>query len=1019
MRIWKFPSSGRRTLPPQPPSAPEESPAFFEPLERRELLSTGLPAIVNVVADNRGQIVLTANKALDESTLAGRAIRLFTAGADNLLGTADDIAQSRDISYDPKTFKITITADLPANTRYRLVLDGSEIRGVDGKYLDGEFNGVNVRSGDGVEGGDFQIYTRMPVADEIVRFASRFGFIDIRLLRSGAPLTVQNFLNYANRGDYDMTFIHRSVENFVIQGGGFTANDDFDAIPTDPPVQNEFWRSNIRGTLAFAKSPNDPNSATSQFFFNLRDNSQNLDNQNGGFTVFAEVLDAQSLMVMDRLGAFDTVDASSEDSAFGELPVEDVTAYENRGELLVSDLISFTRVALLMDITGEPTQQIPVDGQVEIIGGDGKMVVRLFDLSGSGLLNATDFVNVRFGSNNTISQIQLLEPPANVRIGIQILGANSVGSIIDRRTSEAGEVAFILSDAQINNIKLTQRITGQLLNGYVLPGGDLLPDDIDGDGYAGDATALYIQNGFLNSLDARSGFSGDVVVPGGIGAVKSRGQVSDADFTFGAPRTTNFAGTTFSMGSVRASSIRTEAPLRSITATEWLSKDGEHEIIRAASLGKLSIKGGAGASGSFEASLDLTDDETPGYVLGGVTIKGGLFRSSWSIAGHIRSIKVGGAISQWTLDVEGSGKNIQSASMMAAEVFFAGGFGTIKTADWDGGRFEADYARGINITGNRSQNLAGNLNIEVSIANTAQQRVALGTVRAPGNLDGGEFTITRGDLRSIAIGGTMRNVELMLNNGSLPSAVFGEVYDSLVRVVGTLRSLRAVRWDGGSVSGRELTSVLMTGDRSKGIGGDLFVEEVRSDIIHSLTLQNGGDFSGNLFSVRAGRITIGGDAMNGVFSVGSNNLRSNLSIEMLRIVGTMHQMDLRTVNNVGTVQIGQMIDSGLYVGVNNISGLPDSGTGVNQQATLNLLRIDGVGPTGYGMMNSVIVAGRIGGAVIMDPQIDNFGRPFGLASHTIGRVTTRINGSTTSIGNAAGPQAFGDYQIRTGFAIPS
>ena len=117
----------------------------------------------------------------------------------------------------------------------------------------------------------------------------------------GAPLTVQNFLNYVNDGDYVNTIIHRSVPGFIVQGGGFTAEglaellntntnpaNAIGVIPSDPPVVNEFSseRSNLRGTIAMAKLGGDPDSATNQWFFNLADNSTNLDNQNGGFTVF-------------------------------------------------------------------------------------------------------------------------------------------------------------------------------------------------------------------------------------------------------------------------------------------------------------------------------------------------------------------------------------------------------------------------------------------------------------------------------------------------------------------------------------------------------------------------------------------------------------------------------------------------------------------------------------------------------------------------------------------------------------
>jgi cyclophilin family peptidyl-prolyl cis-trans isomerase len=143
-----------------------------------------------------------------------------------------------------------------------------------------------------------------------VRMQTDLGAIDIELFDTVAPQTVANFMNYVNDGDYEGTFFHRSDPGFVVQGGGFIANtpvgsiltDGASLIPVDPPVMNEFNLSNVRGTIAMAKVGDDPDSATSQWFFNLADNSANLDNQNGGFTVFAQVLN-QGMAVVDSIAA--------------------------------------------------------------------------------------------------------------------------------------------------------------------------------------------------------------------------------------------------------------------------------------------------------------------------------------------------------------------------------------------------------------------------------------------------------------------------------------------------------------------------------------------------------------------------------------------------------------------------------------------------------------------------------------------------------------------------------------------
>ncbi|MEX0712439.1 MAG: peptidylprolyl isomerase [Pirellulales bacterium] len=141
----------------------------------------------------------------------------------------------------------------------------------------------------------------------IVTLETNFGPIPIELFAGQTPLTVANFLNYVNDDDYVNSIIHRVVPGFVVQGGGFTTTSiqftsasQIGSVPVDDPVVNEPGFSNTRGTVAMAKLPDQPDSATSQFFVNIGDNSANLDQQNGGFTVFGRVLD---MTVVDVINA--------------------------------------------------------------------------------------------------------------------------------------------------------------------------------------------------------------------------------------------------------------------------------------------------------------------------------------------------------------------------------------------------------------------------------------------------------------------------------------------------------------------------------------------------------------------------------------------------------------------------------------------------------------------------------------------------------------------------------------------
>lgn len=141
---------------------------------------------------------------------------------------------------------------------------------------------------------------------QVVTFSTNVGEVRIRLFPADAPGTVQNFLNYVRDGDFNGSMVHRVARDFVVQGGGFYS--DGTRVPTDDPVVNEFKRSNLRGTVAMAKLGGNPNSATSQWFVNLGNNSENLDNQNGGFTVFGEVIEGMD--VVERIAAFDLFDLS-------------------------------------------------------------------------------------------------------------------------------------------------------------------------------------------------------------------------------------------------------------------------------------------------------------------------------------------------------------------------------------------------------------------------------------------------------------------------------------------------------------------------------------------------------------------------------------------------------------------------------------------------------------------------------------------------------------------------------------
>ena len=142
-------------------------------------------------------------------------------------------------------------------------------------------------------------------ASPTVEMQTSLGTIVIELNSEKAPITVKNFLQYVNDGFYNGTIFHRTMQGFMIQGGGFTK--DMAEKPTAGEIKNEASNGlkNDRGSIAMARRQ-DPNSASSQFFINHVNNSSQLDYplNNGGYAVFGKV--TQGMDVVDKIAKVPT-----------------------------------------------------------------------------------------------------------------------------------------------------------------------------------------------------------------------------------------------------------------------------------------------------------------------------------------------------------------------------------------------------------------------------------------------------------------------------------------------------------------------------------------------------------------------------------------------------------------------------------------------------------------------------------------------------------------------------------------
>ena len=134
-----------------------------------------------------------------------------------------------------------------------------------------------------------------------VKLATSSGDIVIELDAAKAPKSVDNFLQYVKAGHYNGTVFHRVISNFMIQGGGMTADMKEKATGAPIPLESKNGLGNARGTVAMART-NDPNSATSQFFINVKDNDRlNAANapDGNGYAVFGKVVSGMD--VVDRI----------------------------------------------------------------------------------------------------------------------------------------------------------------------------------------------------------------------------------------------------------------------------------------------------------------------------------------------------------------------------------------------------------------------------------------------------------------------------------------------------------------------------------------------------------------------------------------------------------------------------------------------------------------------------------------------------------------------------------------------
>lgn len=184
----------------------------------------------------------------------------------------------------------------------------------------------------------------------IVLVETNMGDFEINLFDQTTPETVTNFLTYVRAGTYNNSALQRLVKDFVVQSGQrYSGNNSapFTNLPARGPVDNEPKLSNVRGTVAMAKISNSPNSATNNWFVNMKDNSSNLDRNNGGFTVFG-VVTGTGMSIIDSINDLYVPGGTG---LFRETPLRNYSAtdFANNVPITAANIVTIERITIIND----------------------------------------------------------------------------------------------------------------------------------------------------------------------------------------------------------------------------------------------------------------------------------------------------------------------------------------------------------------------------------------------------------------------------------------------------------------------------------------------------------------------------------------------------------------------------------------------------------------------------------------------------------------------------------------------
>lgn len=494
-----------------------------------------------------------------------------------------------------------------------------------------------------------------------VAFGFDAGRVLVELYDGAAPLTVNNFLNYSRSERYDNTVIHRSAqlgapnfEPFVIQGGGFRESDLVHVV-TDPPVQNEFRAdTQQRGTIAMAKQGGDPNSATSEWFFNLRDNRDILDGQNGGFTSFGQIITGQD--VVDAIAALPkiTQTAPAPFNSLSDFPVQ------NNPPATPQDYVNVAYISELPDLTGVATSSDPalvtpvVSGRQLLLnytpGATGKATITVQAVDRTGAIVEDSFVvevglvEVAVGQGIPARTITYTDSDGSVGVvkvtgGIATLTFGGTGV-----TTTASGSRVTVTGTGVELKRITSHGGAPAVTIRAKGGAD---QKVTIDGISGGAFSRFVGRDVI--------LRGTSDIARGIGRLDLF-QTQDAEIAIGG----SADGRLFpiiSLAGAQDTDITSAVPIKSLKFGSWTSVDPDSDGITAPAVGTMQ------SGGDFPGALTITGAPTAN-TLNNVRINGAA-TGPWFVPGIVGNVSIGATSAAWLASFTGPIKTLAVAGDLA------------------------------------------------------------------------------------------------------------------------------------------------------------------------------------------------------------------------------------------------------------------------------------------------------------------------------------------------------------------